>query len=190
MTTPHDLLVEIGTEELPPGALLRLQEAFRNSLDTLLHENHLTHGECRGYASPRRLAVLIRDVASAQPDRETIRRGPALAAAFDAAGNPTKPAAGFARSCGVAVTDLEQLKTDKGAWLVWRSTETGKPAAEIIPGLIEQALKALPVPRRMRWGDSNVEFVRPIHWVLLLLGSEPVPATILSTLRRTWRSCL
>ena len=179
MTAPRDLLVEIGTEELPPGALRRLQDAFRNSLDTLLQDNHLAHGECRGFATPRRLAVLVRDVAGSQPDRETMRRGPALTAAFDAVGNPTKPAEGFARSCGVSVTELEHLETDKGSWLAWRSTETGKPAATVIPGLIEQALKTLPVPKRMRWGDSDVEFVRPVHWVLLLLGSEPVPATIL-----------
>ena len=179
MTAPRDLLVEIGTEELPPRALRRLQDAFRNGLDKLLHENHLAHGDCRGFATPRRLAVLVRDVACAQPDRETVRRGPALAAAFDADGNPTKPAEGFARSCGVAVAELERLETDKGAWLAWRSTATGRPAAEVIPGLIEQALKALPIPKRMRWGDSDVEFVRPVHWVLLLLGSERVPATIL-----------
>jgi glycyl-tRNA synthetase beta chain len=179
MTTPRDLLVEIGTEELPPGALRRLQDAFCTGLDKLLHEHHLPHGASRGYATPRRLAVLVRDVADAQPDRENVRRGPALAAAFDADGNPTKPAEGFARSCGVTVAELERLETDKGAWLAWRSTETGRPAAAVIPGLIEQALKALPVPRRMRWGDSDVEFVRPVHWVLLLLGSEPVHATIL-----------
>lgn len=179
MTAPCDLLVEIGTEELPPRALRRLQDAFRNSLDKLLHENHLAHGDTRGYATPRRLAVLVRDVASAQPDREAMRRGPALAAAFDADGNPTKPAEGFARSCGITVAELERLETDKGAWLAWRSTETGRPASEVIPGLIEQALKALPIPKRMRWGDSDVEFVRPVHWVLLLLGSEPIPATIL-----------
>jgi len=179
MTAPRDLLVEIGTEELPPNALRRLQDAFRASLDTLLLDNHLAHGECRSFATPRRLAVLISDVAAAQPERETLRRGPALAAAFDAAGNPTRPAEGFARSCGVTVAELEQLETDKGTWLAWRSTETGRPAEEVIPGLVEQALKALPVPRRMRWGDSDVEFVRPVHWVLLLLGSEPVPATVL-----------
>jgi glycyl-tRNA synthetase beta chain len=179
MSTACDLLVEIGTEELPPGALRRLQDAFCSSVDKLLHENHLAHGSCRGFATPRRLAVLVSDLAAAQPDRETLRRGPALAAAFDADGKPTKPAEGFARSCGVTVAELEQLETDKGAWLAWRSTETGRPAAAVIPELIEQALKALPVPKRMRWGDSDVEFVRPVHWVLLLLGSEPVPASIL-----------
>mgnify|MGYP001826733639 CR=1 FL=1 len=100
MTAPRDLLVEIGTEELPPGALRRLQDAFCNNLDKLLTDNHLAHGDCRGFATPRRLAVLVRDLAAAQPDRETVRRGPALSAAFDADGNPTKPAEGFARSCG------------------------------------------------------------------------------------------
>jgi len=179
MTARRDLLVEIGTEELPPRALRRLQDAFRTGLDKLLHDNHLAHGDCRSFATPRRLAVLVSDVAASQPERETLRRGPALAAAFDTSGNPTRPAEGFARSCGVTVAELEHLETDKGSWLAWRSTETGRPAAEIIPELIEQALKTLPVPKRMRWGDSDVEFVRPVHWVLLLLGSEPVPASIL-----------
>ena len=179
MTSTRDLLVEIGTEELPPKALRRMRDALRNSLDTLLTENYLLHGDSHAYASPRRLAVLLKDVPVAQPDREITRRGPALQAAFDADGKPTRPAEGFARSCGVAVTELEQLETDKGSWLVFNSTAAGKAATEIIPGLLAKALKALPMPKRMRWGNSDIEFVRPVHWVVLLFGSEPVKTQIL-----------
>ena len=175
----HDLLIEIGTEELPPLALRRLAESFRDSLDSLLQENHLAHGNAHAYASPRRLAVLINNVPLTQPDREVVRRGPGLLVAFDENGEPTKPALGFARSCGVTVAELDQLETDKGSFLAWRSVEQGQPAVEIIPGLIERALKDLPVPKRMRWGDSEVEFVRPVHWVLLILGTETIEADIL-----------
>ena len=179
MSTTRDLLVEIGTEELPPGALSRMRDALQTSLDSLLDENHLAHGASHAYAAPRRLAVIIRDVLVAQPDRDVAKRGPALKAAFDADGKPTKPAEGFARSCGVAVAELEQLETDKGTWLVYNSTETGQAATEIIPALVEKALKALPMPKRMRWGDSDIEFVRPVHWLLLLFGDAPIQAEIL-----------
>ncbi len=178
-TATRDLLIEIGTEELPPKALRRMRDALRDSLDTLLTENHLQHGASQAYAAPRRLAVLIKDVPEAQPDREVTRRGPALQAAFDDNGQPTKPAEGFARSCGVAVTELQQLETDKGTWLVFNSTAAGKPATEIIPGLLEKALKTLPMPKRMRWGSSDIEFVRPVHWVVLLFGTDPVKTQIL-----------
>lgn len=179
MRAPRDLLVEIGTEELPPKALRHMRDALRTSLDTLLTENHLIHGDSHAYATPRRLAVLVKDVPVAQSDREITKRGPALQAAFDTDGNPTKPAEGFARSCGVAVTDLEQLETDKGSWLVFNSTATGKAATEIIPRLLAKALKTLPMPKRMRWGNSDIEFVRPVHWVVLLFGSETVKTEVL-----------
>ena len=174
-----DLLVEIGTEELPPRSLRSLAESFRTSLSTLLEENHLAHGACHAYATPRRLAVHLEDVPLNQPDREMVRRGPAMMAAFDEDGNPTKPAEGFARSCGVTVAELDQLETGKGSFLAWRSIESGLPAADVIPKLVARALKTLPIPKRMRWGDGDVEFVRPVHWVLLLLGAEPLEADIL-----------
>jgi glycyl-tRNA synthetase beta chain len=179
MSETRDLLIEIGTEELPPLALRRLAEAFRSGLDRLLTEQHLEHGTSHAWASPRRLAVQVEDVPLAQADREVVRRGPNMIAAFDDDGNPTKPAEGFARSCGVGVAELDQLETDKGSFLAYRAVQGGRPAGEVIPGLVEQALKALPVPRRMRWGDSEVEFVRPVHWVLLLHGTDTVPAEIL-----------
>ncbi len=179
MKDTADLLVEIGTEELPPKALRRMHDAFRNSIDSLLDDAYLPHGDCRAFATPRRLAVLVSNVPLRQPDREVTRRGPALKAAFDDDGRPTKPAEGFARSCGVEVDELVRIENDKGAWLAWHSTEAGKTSAEILPALIEQALKALPVPKQMRWGDSEFEFVRPVHWIVLLHGDETVTATIM-----------
>ena len=179
MSETRELLIEVGTEELPPLALRRLAEAFRSGLDRLLTEHHLEHGASHAWASPRRLAVQVEGVPLAQPDREVVRRGPNMIAAFDEEGNPTKPAEGFARSCGVAVAELDQLETGKGSFLAYRAVKTGKPAGEVIPGLVEQALKGLPVPKRMRWGASDVEFVRPVHWMLLLHGADSLPAEIL-----------
>ena len=179
MSEKHDLLIEIGTEELPPLALRRLAESFKSSLSDLLYEHELKHGPSHAYASPRRLAVLVEEVPLHQPDREVIRRGPSLTTSFDEDGNPTQPAEGFARSCGVTVAELDQLETGKGSWLAWRTRETGKPAEKIIPELIEHALRTLPAPKRMRWSDCSEEFVRPVHWIVLLLGEIPVRATIL-----------
>jgi glycyl-tRNA synthetase beta chain len=179
VSTTQDLLFEIGTEELPPKSLKRMRDALQAAVDSLLDECHLAHGTSKSFATPRRLAVLVHDVPLKQPDRDVTRRGPALATAFDDDGKPTKPAEGFARSCGVRVDELDRLETDKGAWLVYNASETGKTAAEIIPGIIEKALRAIPVARRMRWADSDIEFVRPAHWIVLLLGDTPLPAKIL-----------
>jgi len=179
MSETQDLLVEVGTEELPPTALRRLAEAFRAGLDRQLDENRLAHGTSHAYASPRRLAVVVEGVPAGQEDRAAVRRGPALAAAFDKDGKPSKPAEGFARSCGVAVDALEQLETDQGSWLVWRSVEAGQATTALIPDLVEHALKALPIPKRMRWNDCETEFVRPVHWVVVLFGSATVDASIL-----------
>jgi glycyl-tRNA synthetase beta chain len=175
MSTTQDLLFEIGTEELPPKSLRRMRDALQAAIDNLLDEHHLAHGVSKSYATPRRLAVLVHDVPLKQPDRDVTRRGPALAVAFDDDGKPTKPAEGFARSCGVTVDELDRLKTDKGAWLAYSASETGKTAAEVVPGIIEKALRAIPVARRMRWGDADFEFVRPVHWIALLLGETPLP---------------
>jgi len=179
VSNTQDLLFEIGTEELPPKSLKRMRDALQAAIDSLLDECHLAHGNSKSFATPRRLAVLVHDVPLKQPDRDVTRRGPALATAFDDDGKPTKPAEGFARSCGVTVDELDRLETDKGAWLVYNASETGKSAAEIIPGIIEKALRAIPVARRMRWGDSDIEFVRPAHWIVLLLGDTPLPAKLL-----------
>lgn len=176
----RDLLVEIGTEELPPKALKGLSEAFASGIVEGLKSADLNHGAVRIYAAPRRLAVLVKGLDENQADKIVERRGPALNAAFDDEGNPSKAAEGFARSCGVAMDDLERSETDKGAWLVFRAKMPGQPTAKLIPDVVRAALDKLPIPKRMRWGNLDAEFVRPVHWVVLLFGDEIVEAEILS----------
>jgi glycyl-tRNA synthetase beta chain len=174
-----DLLIEIGTEELPPKALQRLSDAFTREVVAGLANVGLEHGDVRSYATPRRLAVLIEDVPPAQPDRDVERKGPALKAAYDADGNPTRAAEGFARSCGVSIDELKQQETDKGTWLVFRATEKGQPVAGLVPGIVDQSLARLPIPKRMRWGDSDAEFVRPVHWVVMMHGEDVIAGDVL-----------
>jgi len=174
-----DLLVEIGTEELPPKALKTLSDAFTQSVIKGLDEAELAHGQYKAYATPRRLALRVENVAATQPDKNIERRGPAIQAAFDDAGKPSKAAEGFARSCGVTVDQLDRMKTDKGEWLSYQAEQKGLPATELIPTIVEQALADLPIPKRMRWGNRSVEFVRPAHWVVLMLDGDVIPATIL-----------
>lgn len=178
MVEQRDLLIEIGTEELPPKALRRLAEAFADGVRAGLAKSELRHGELHHYATPRRLALLVHDMPVAQADRVVERRGPALNAAFDDEGNPTKAALGFARSCNVTVDELARLETEQGAWLVCRSVQQGVATRELIPDIVAQALAALPVPKRMRWGDLRAEFVRPVHWLVLLLGDEVIQAEL------------
>ena len=177
--TTAPLLVEIGTEELPPKALRRLSEEFANALSAGLEAARLDSGEATPYATPRRLAVHVEAVARAQPSRTIERRGPRLDIAFDGEGNPTPAALGFARSCGVSVAELEPLETDKGTWLAWRSTRAGEQAPALIPGIVATALGRLPLPRRMRWSDREFEFIRPVHWAVLLFGEDVIEAEIL-----------
>nr|VFJ97848.1 MAG: glycyl-tRNA synthetase, tetrameric type, beta subunit [Candidatus Kentron sp. LFY] len=180
MTPLHaTLLIEIGTEELPPLALRRLSEAFGKEISANLHDARLEHGKVSCFATPRRLAVSIAQVRTHQAEKERVRRGPSLRAALDANGNPTKAALGFARSCGIAVDDLERLVTEEGSWLVFRETETGHPTVSLLPTMVSGALARLPIPKRMRWGDREVEFARPVHWVVLLLGEEVVETEIM-----------
>jgi len=174
-----DFLVEIGTEELPPKALRSLMDAFASGLEAAAAESHLNHGDVYAYASPRRLAVLIEKLDRAQQDRRTSQKGPPTKIAFDADGNATAAATAFAKKCGVAVEDLGREKTDKGEWLVSEVVEKGKKSDELMPELIEKALAALPIPRRMRWGAGDTEFVRPVHWVVLLHGSKALKASVL-----------
>lgn len=181
MSTRQDFLVEIGTEELPPKALKRLMIAFGEGIKEGLAKADLVRGEVQFYATPRRLAVLVHDLAVAQPDKAVERRGPALTAAFDGDGNPTQAARGFAASCGVEVDQLDHLKTDKGAWLVHRSQQQGRPTAELLPGIVQASLDKLPIPKRMRWGSLDAEFVRPVHWVVMLFGDAVIDCEILAT---------
>ena len=179
MTEKRDLLVEIGTEELPPKALHRLSNAFAEGMTKGLDAAALEPSKIYSYASPRRLALLIKQLPVSQQDRETVRRGPALTAAFDDDGCPTQAAMGFARSCAVDIEQLDQLETKKGSWLSFRAVEKGKPVSELVPDMVRKALAGLPIPKRMRWGDHDHEFVRPVHWVVLLFGDEIINTDIL-----------
>ncbi|MGI9305437.1 MAG: glycine--tRNA ligase subunit beta [Gammaproteobacteria bacterium] len=174
-----DLLVEIGTEELPPRSLAKLARAFAQSVFVGLADAGLKGGGHEHYATPRRLAVLINDLPVRQADQVIERKGPAMVAAFGDNGEPTKAALGFAASCGVEVEDLIKVETDKGAWLGFRSEQKGESAAHLLPDIVNQALMNLPVAKRMRWGANEVEFVRPVHWVVMLLGDKPVKAKVL-----------
>lgn len=179
MHLTSDLLIEIGTEELPPTALLTLSNAFEACFRAQLAQASIAFSTIEPFASPRRLALLVRGILTRQPDREVVRRGPALQAAFGADGAPSKAALGFAASCGVSIDELTREKTDKGEWLVFRSLLPGETTASLVSGLTEAALAGLPIPKRMRWGSGVEEFVRPIHWVCLLLGSDQVPGRVL-----------
>ena len=178
-TDENSLLVEIGTEELPPKALGTLCAALAAEIAAALDAAGFAHDAPTPYATPRRLAVLVSRVPGVQPDREVERRGPPLARAFDENDRPTKAALGFAKSVGVEVDRLVRLETGEGAWLAFRTTETGSSLASLLPGMVERALSRLPVQRRMRWSDRDTEFVRPVHWVLLMHGRDVIEATIL-----------
>jgi len=175
----NDLLIELGTEELPPKALSKLSQAFTGGIVDGLQKAGFEFGEVESFAAPRRLAVLIRSIPAAQPDREVERKGPNLKAAYDDEGNPTKAVMGFARSCGVEVTELQQQETEKGTWLVFKATEKGQALSALIEDIINQSLSRLPIPKRMRWGSSDVEFVRPAHWLVLMHGDKVIDAEVL-----------
>ncbi|ELX8380107.1 glycine--tRNA ligase subunit beta [Providencia vermicola] len=177
--TQQTFLVEIGTEELPPKALRSLAESFAANFTTELDSADIAHGEISWFAAPRRLALKVADLANASPDREVEKRGPAISAAFDAAGQPTKAAEGWARGCGITVDQAERLKTDKGEWLLYRAQVKGVAVSELLVDMVARSLAKLPIPKLMRWGDKETHFVRPVHTVTLLLGSDVVEGEVL-----------
>ena len=177
------LLLEIGTEELPPQALQQLGAALGAALYGELQSNELLvkdDEQFQWFAAPRRLAVLIPNVRGKQPDRNTERRGPAVRVAFDADGAPTQAARGFAASCGVELDELQRHEDDNGAWLVYRRRQRGSAAGHLLPDCARAALSALPIPRRMRWGAGQTEFVRPVHWAVLMHGERVIKTELLS----------
>ncbi len=180
MSKADDFLVEIGTEELPPKALRSLMEAFGVNMAAGVDDARLAHGDVLSYASPRRLSVVVRKLALAQEDRAVEQKGPPARIAFDADDKPTAAATAFASKCGTTVDALERIETEKGEWLVFNTVEKGKTAAELLPEIIERALAALPIPRRMRWGAGNAEFVRPVHWVVLLHGNDLIESSVMN----------
>jgi glycyl-tRNA synthetase beta chain len=179
MSDVADLLVEIGTEELPPKALRALKDAFAENLCAAIDEARLERGAVHSYASPRRLAVIIEALTAAQPDRHITQKGPPVTVAFDDAGKLTAAGQAFAKKWGVEPAALDRVATDKGEWVSCDIAERGQPTTALVPELVTSALADLPIPRRMRWGDSDVEFVRPVHWVLLLYGDAVVGATVM-----------
>jgi len=177
----HDFLVELGTEELPPKALRGLEEAFASGVRSGLEKAALGHDEVVSYATPRRLAVWVKKLASRQPDQELKSKGPPVNAAFDATGAPTRAALAFAQKCGTTVDALQRLEEGKGTFLFFLGTKPGAAVTDLIPAIVKAALDALPIPRRMHWGSSDAEFVRPVHWLLMLYGKDVVPVTLLDT---------
>ncbi|MFU2077811.1 glycine--tRNA ligase subunit beta [Avibacterium endocarditidis] len=174
-----NFLAEIGTEELPPKALKKLATAFAENVENELNQSGLAFDKVEWFATPRRLAVKVLGLAEAQPSKEVEKRGPAVAAAFDAEGKPTKAAEGWARGCGISVDQAERLVTDKGEWLVHRAVIEGQPTKNLLLGIISNALAKLPIPKTMRWGDKSEQFVRPVHTVTLLFGDELIEGEIL-----------
>lgn len=182
MTAQHeDLLFELGTEELPPLALPELEHALAASLLAGLDAAGIEHGELESFAAPRRLAMLVKSVAKRQADQDVARRGPPVNAAFDAAGKPTRAARAFAESCGVTVESLSRIKEGKGEFLHYSARKAGVATDTLLEKIIGDALEALPIPKRMRWGTGEAEFVRPVHWIVLRFGTTVVPARLLDT---------
>lgn len=175
----ENLLVEIGTEELPPKALRKLAEAFAANLTAELESLELGHQGVSWYASPRRLGLQVKALDAKQQDKEVEKRGPATKAAFDAEGNPTKAAMGWARGCGIEVNDAQTLETDKGAWLLHIAKVAGQETKTLMTDAISKALAKLPIPKPMRWGANKTQFIRPVHTVTILFGSELVEGEIL-----------
>lgn len=174
----QDLLIEIGCEELPPRSLKQLATAFNLALAQEFKNTDLLHHDIRSFATPRRLALIITNLIAEQPAKEIEKLGPALEQAYDADGNPTPACVGFARSCGIAVEQLQVKPTDKGQRVFYTLLQPGLKTVEILPKLIENALKKLPIPKAMRWGDHSYSFVRPVQWLIVLYGTDIVPCEI------------
>lgn len=179
MIMKENFLVEIGTEELPPKALKTLATSFADNVEAELNQAGLTFDKIEWFAAPRRLAVKVLNLATQQPSKEIEKRGPAVSAAFDAEGKPTKAAEGWARGCGITVDQAERIATDKGEWLVHRAKIEGQPTKNLLNDIVANALAKLPIPKPMRWADKTVQFIRPVHTVTMLLGDELIEGEIL-----------
>ena len=177
--TTQNFLVEIGTEELPPKALKTLATSFADNVEAELNQAGLSFDKIEWFAAPRRLAVKVLNLATQQPSKEIEKRGPAVSAAFDAEGKPTKAAEGWARGCGITVEQAERIATDKGEWLVHRAKIESQPTKNLLNDIVTNALAKLPIPKPMRWADKTVQFIRPVHTVTMLLGDELIEGEIL-----------
>lgn len=175
----RDFLLEIGTEELPPKSMLSFLAHLKDGFEAELKANHIQFKEVTTYATPRRLAIMVSNMAGLQEDQKIERKGPSVKAAFNDKGDPSPAAQGFARSCGVDLADLDTVQSDKGDYLFFKSVQAGAAVELVLPKIVETVILALPIERRMKWGASEVEFVRPVHWVLMLLGEQQVEANLL-----------
>ncbi|WP_105215192.1 glycine--tRNA ligase subunit beta [Pseudoalteromonas sp. T1lg22] len=175
----QNLLVEIGTEELPPKSLRTLAEAFADGLKAQLEELALAHEGVQWYASPRRLGLMVLQLDGKQADKVVEKRGPAIQAAFDADGNPTKAAMGWARGCGIEVSEAGRHVTDKGEWLLHKAEVAGQPVQELIVDAVNAALAKLPIPKPMRWGANKTQFIRPVHTATVFYGDSLIAGEIL-----------
>jgi glycyl-tRNA synthetase beta chain len=179
MTTTKHLLFELGSEELPPKTLVKLSNALLDGIIQGLQIADIAFTSAKAYATPRRLAVFIENLSTAQPDKTVEKRGPAIQAAFLPDGVPSKAALSFATSCGTDFEKLDRLKTDKGEWLAFSQVVKGQATENLIPDIIRQSIAGLPIAKRMRWGSFNTEFVRPVHWAVLLYGNTVINTEIL-----------
>ena len=172
-------LLEIGCEELPTGSLQPLSKALAAALENELTAANIVYSDTLVFATPRRIAVLVGNMSTSQPSREIERQGPNYESAFDKSGTPTLACLGFARSCGVLADQLEVKETSKGKRVYCRVKQPGKSTADLLPDIVKRAIKKLPIPRPMRWGDHDFSFVRPVHWIVMLFGKEAISTTIL-----------
>ncbi|MFK5892300.1 MAG: glycine--tRNA ligase subunit beta [Pseudomonadota bacterium] len=180
MIETKNLLIELGTEELPPTSLATLSEHFTSGIVSQLDKLQLSYDQVESFATPRRLAVVIKNLACKQADLTQSRKGPAVAAAFDEQGEPSKAAIGFAKSCKTTVDQLSREKTDKGEWLSFTVTQSGKETSALLADVIQNSLDKLPIAKRMRWGDLDSLFVRPVHWLVVLFGQQVVNCNLMS----------
>lgn len=172
------ILFELGCEELPPKSLKNLRDALQTSVTEQLNEANIRFDSMNAFAAPRRLALQINGISDKQPDRSEQKRGPAIKAAFDADGNPTRAAIGFAKGLGIEPSELITISTDKGDYVGYEQTIHGQVVTELLPKVFQEALDTLPIAKRMRSGSSRDEFVRPVQWVVLMQDDNVIDATI------------
>lgn len=170
----RDFLVEIGTEESPAKMLPNLASIFCEGIKNGLAQAELKHESLVWYATPRRLAVIVTGLTTQQPDRHIVRMGPAKQAAFNQQGEPTQAALGFARSCGAELKDIAFKATDQGERLYFEQQQAGAATRTLLAGIVNEALKKLPIPKPMRWGSGDTQFIRPVQWVVMLFGQDVI----------------
>lgn len=175
----ENLLIELGTEELPPKSLRKLAESFASNVEAELNKAELSFDKVRWLASPRRLALIVTNLSGSQADKVVEKRGPAVNVAFDAEGQATKAAQGWARSNGISVEQAERLITDKGEWLLFKSEVKGLSVDQLIPEIAARALARLPISKPMRWGSASTQFIRPVHTVTMLFGAQLIQGELL-----------